>query len=136
MAFHKPSRITSLVLSYITTLATGNGVDVIVVPCDMDIFYVHMTLGTTGGTSGNTDVVVNYTAPSGGATTSGNLWTVGTGVGRIPYNATSRFLTWDRDSMAITRIEAGGTLSLNISSVPTTASSNLVITLYGYPTDQ
>jgi len=133
MAYLKPLEVIQLTLSELTTLGTGDGKDVITVPCDMEIYSVHMKLGTIGDTSGNTGVTVYYTAPSGGSTSSGDLWTVGTGVGRIAYNASSKYLDFTRDNMNITFIERGGTLSLNIDSVPNTASTDLIITITGAP---
>jgi len=133
MPYLEPREVIQLTLSELTTLSAGNGKDVITVPCDMEIYSVHMKLGTTGGTSGNTDVTVYYTAPSGGSTSSGNLWTVGTGVGRIAYNAANKYLDFTRDNMNVTFIERGGTLSLNVIAVPGTASTNLTITITGAP---
>jgi hypothetical protein len=133
MSYLQPLEVIQLTLSELTTLSAGNGKDVITVPCDMEIYSVHMKLGTTGGTSGNTDVTVYYTAPSGGSTSSGALWTVGAGVGRIAHNATNKYLDFTRASMDITFIERGGTLSLNVINVPGTASTNLTITITGAP---
>ena len=133
MAYLKPSEVIQLTLAELATLSNTTNLDVISVPCDMEIYSVHMKLGTTGGSSGNTDATVYYTAPSGGSTSSGNLWTVGTGVGRIAYNASSKYLDFTRDNMNITFIERGGTLSLNVSSIPGTASTNLIITITGAP---
>jgi len=133
MAYLNPLEVIQLTLSELTTLSTGDGKDVITVPCDMEIYSVHMKLGTTGGTSGNTDVTVYYTAPSGGSTSSGDLWTVGTGVGRIAYNASNKYLNFTRDSMNITFIERGGTLSLNVDGIPGIASTDLTITITGAP---
>jgi hypothetical protein len=133
MPFLNPSKAVVLTLTEMATLSVADGKDVVVVPCDMELYRVHMKLGTTGGTSGNTDVTVYYTAPSGGSTSSGDLWTVGTGVGRIAYNASNKYLNWTRDNLAVTRIEAGGTLSLNVDSVPSTASSYLTVDIVGVP---
>jgi len=121
-------------LEFITTTATGDGKEVIYVPFNCTIHSVQMTLATTGASSGNTDVTVYYTKPTGGVSTTGDLWTVATGVGRIAYNGT-QYLRWLAASCAYTKLEAGGTLSLNIDAVAGTEGTNLAVTIWVYPVD-
>ena len=127
-----PAQVTQLTLAELATLTVADGKDVVHVPCDLKLFRVRMYVGTTGTGSGNVDATVYYTKPSDGITATGDLWTVASGVGRIAYNASAKYLEWDADSLLITNIEAGGTLSLNVDTI-STAPANLVIHLLGIP---
>lgn len=130
-----PTRLIPITLTEMATLTTADGKDVVTVPFDAEIFRVHMKLGNTGTTSGNVNVTVYYTKPTGGVSTTGDLWTVATGIGRIAYNASAKYVAWDRDDLAYTLIEAGGTLSLNVDGISTTPN-NLEITLWVFPENE
>jgi hypothetical protein len=118
MAFLYPSRAIPLTLRELAQITVADDKDVMVVPFDMEVITVHCYLGNTGTTSGNNDFVVEYTIPTGSTvTTSGDIWTIGAGVGRIAYNASAKYLAMDRDDLSKTYFEAGGTLGLNVNVV-------------------
>jgi hypothetical protein len=116
-------------------LAVADGVDILTVPFDGYLERVHMAVGDGGAVGNNTDVVVEYTKPTGGLSTSGDMWTIGAGVGRIAHDATE-YLEWDRDSCLLYFVERGGTLSLNVNAIPDTASKDLTVHLYIQPLDR
>jgi len=129
-----PNRTIPIILTELAVITAADGKDLVTIPFSCTIFDVHMKVGTTGSSSGNNDVTVYYTAPTGGVTSSGDLWTVASGVGRIAYNASVKYLRWAAASCAITKLEAGGTLSLNVDAVAGAGSpADLTVILNVYP---
>lgn len=122
-------------LSMNTTTATGDGADVVTVPFNCNVFAVHMKMGANGSGSGQTDVTVYYTKPTGGVSTTGDLWTVASGVGRMAHDSSALYLRWAAASCALTKLEKGGTLSLNVDAVAGTPGTNLEVILWVVPTD-
>lgn len=133
MAFLNPKFAVDLVMEDGAVITVADGKDVRTVPFNCEIFRVRVVLGSTGTTSGNNDVVLAYTAPGASAV---DLWTVGTGVGRIAYDASVPYLEFTRDNLAVTKLQAGGTLSLNVDAVAGgSPGAPLVLVLTVYPTD-
>lgn len=136
MAFLHGKSAIPVRLQELAVITAADGKDVLTVPFDGYIERVHMYVGTTGATSGNNDATVYYTKPTGGYSTTGDLWTVASGIGRIAYNGT-KYLEWDRDSCALYFVERGGTLSLNVDAVAAAGSpADLVVTLFIQPLDR
>lgn len=134
MAFLYPQHLIPITLSELAVITAADGKDVRTVPFDAKVFLVHMKLGTIGSGSGNNDAVVAYTKPTGGISTSGDLWTVASGVGRIAFDAAAKYLSWDVDSLDYSIIERGGTLSLDVDAVAAAGSpADLEITLWVAP---
>lgn len=134
MASLNVAHAVPITLTELATITVADGKDVLTIPFDCEISRVHMKLGDTGTTSGNNDVVVAYTKPTGGISTSGDLWTIGAGVGRIAYNASNKYLGWTRDSCAYTYLEAGGSLSLDVNVVAGGGTPGMLeVTLWVYP---
>lgn len=133
MAFLNPKFAVDLVMEDGAVITVADGKDIRTVPFNCEIFRVRMILGSNGTTSGNNDATVTYTAPGASAV---DLWTLGTGVGRIAYDATPRYLEFTRDNLAVTKLQAGGTLSLNVDAVAGgSPGAPLVMILTVYPTD-
>lgn len=126
MAFLYPRDVIHLQMEDLAVLTVADGKDVMTVPCDMEIFYIRATIQVTGTTSGNNDYVLEAAGT--------DLWTIGTGVGRIAYNASVRYQEFTRDSMSTTKIKAGQALKLNINAVAGAGSpAGLVVHIFGYP---
>jgi hypothetical protein len=118
------------------TLAVADGFDLQTIPFNCTIDRVHANIGVNGTTSGQTDFVLAYVAPTGGTTTSGDVWTVAAGVGRIAHDSAVLYQSIAAASLAKTKLEAGGTLALNIDAIPGGSdSSNLTVTVWAVPTD-
>lgn len=134
MAFLNPKMAVDLVLEDGAVITVADDKDVRTVPFNCEIVYARVVLGSTGTTSGNNDVVVEYTPPGGSA---GDLWTVGAGVGRIAYDASAPYLEMDRDDLDVTKLRAGGSLALNVDAVAGGGSPGApcVVILTVYPTD-
>lgn len=127
------------------TLTAADGKDLHTMEFSGILWKVDMVLGATGSSSGNTDVVVERT-PSGGS--AGDLWTVGSGIGRIAYNASAKYLTWDWENAGWAGYSAsqiypptgcnlakGDALKLNVDAIPGGSdSANLVVRLWVKPT--
>lgn len=126
MAFLYPRDVMEITLEDLATLTVADGKDVMTVPCDMEIFYVRATLKATGTTSGATDFVLEAAGT--------DIWTVATGVGRIAYDASVRYLQMTRDNLTTTKLKAGQALKLNINAIPGGSdSAGLIVHVIGYP---
>lgn len=134
MAVSTANKAVPFVFTEMATLSVADGKALQTIPFVCQILGAFMSVGSTGGTSGNTDVVLEYTAPSDAAlSSSGDLWTVGSGVGRIAYNASTKYIEWSSSSFNKVYLEAGGTLKLNVDAIPSTASNNLLVILWVHP---
>jgi len=129
-AYAVPIRLSELA----ATLTAADTKDHMTLNFDCEIFRIHVKMGNTGSTPGNNDFVLNYTPPTGGVTTAGDLWTVAAGVGRIAFDG-AKYLEFDRDDCDITYLEAGGTLDLDVDAVPAGTPVDLEVTLWVYPTN-
>ena len=107
------------------TLGAADDYFKLTVPFDGVVVQVDANLGTVGTTSGNTDFVVEDE-------TDGDLWTVATGVGRLPYGTVTQ--TFYAASMDRTVVEAGQVLTLNVNAVDGgTTNGDLMVTLWVVP---
>lgn len=94
-------------------------------PYDGFITMVSANLGTVGTSSGNTDFVIEDE-------TDGDLWTVATGVGRIPYG--ELVLTFYAADLDIDVVEAGQVLTLNVNAIDGgDAAADLYVVLWIIP---
>ena len=107
------------------TLSTGDGKAKVVAPCNFEIEEIQWGLGNTGGTSGNTDMVLSIGTQ--------DFWTVAAGLGRIAYNATDKYQVIDRSSInsAARSVNEGDVIEVDIDAVPGSASADLWVTIYG-----
>ena len=150
LAYKSPRDVKTIVLTELLgtqrALSVADGKQVIIVPCNLDVFQVDMYLGNTGNVGLNNDVTVWYTPPADAHTVAGldaaaDLWIVagqlGTfgQVGRIPGAAALQYAEWNRAHLARSRIRVGGTLSLNVDAVAAGTPGNLVVQLFCYPLD-
>lgn len=127
MAFLRPNKLVPITLAALGTLTVADDYFKITAPFDGEVYYVDANLGTAGTTSGNTDFVVEDE-------TDGDLWTVASGVGRIPYSEV--YLNMDYDD-TVGSIVAGQVLTLNVNAIDGGGTNaDLVVTLWVWPTDE
>jgi hypothetical protein len=126
------------------TLGAADGLDADTIQFDGYIWRVKMTLGANGSSSGSTDIVIERTSAAG---VTADLWTIGTGIGRMAHDSSALYLEWDWQHSGWTgysatqlvpptgaRVKKGDLLKLNIDAVPGSASADLTVTLWIYPT--
>jgi hypothetical protein len=97
----------------------------ITMPFDGYLMQVDANLGTVGTGSGNTDFVVENE-------TDGDLWTVATGVGRLPFGTVTQ--TFYVGSITYPNIAAGEVLTLNVNAIDGGGvNADLMVTLWVVP---
>ena len=130
MAFLWPNGpISTLVLRVGGLLTVADDLDVLICPITGTIVAVHCTVTTTGASSANNDFVVERTRSG----TSTDMWTPASGVGRIAYDASVKYLDFDYDDLDETDIRASDLLNLNGNVIAGTAATDLTVTLYIVP---
>lgn len=133
-----------VVLKALGVISAADGWDQFTMPFDGIIHQVQMSIGVTGSSSGNNDAVVERTRSGSAA----DIWTVGSGIGRIAYDASAKFLEWDWENTGWTGysatqifppsgaiVQKGDALKLNVNAAAGSGSpADLVVTLWVVPT--
>lgn len=123
--------------------AVADDIDHLTMEFDAVIWAVQMQVGTTGDTSGETDVVVERTRDG----SSADLWTVAADCGRIAYDASANYLEWDWENDAWAGyasgqlvppsgcvVKTGDEIQLNIDAIPGgTTSTDVKVVLWVKP---